>query len=1798
MINVPGTQDDLTPLQRKLRGIQDPAPAPRESAVPDTADKLRLGSFLAPKKPDESARVLRTASRLGVDRDLVATNLEEAERIAQEKDFDPDKIRKTPVYAKWVSQSPHYMAVTKPDIEKLQDLERVYYRRDDPLRPLSEEEFESMAQRIGKRQGQAAMRADRSRVGLDPFTPNLFKTQQEAIEIYTQRARESLREQEDYVTGHGKAGAFDAPGSVMRKIPGAGVGVDLAEASLLSSMQRIEKGNPTEEDEDAVFLFGRMHAAAAARGQTFGGKVLEGVAALPGFAAEFAMTGGVYRAGKVGAQMALRRSLQKVLVGRAGSLVRKSLGVVAGGVAQTAAQTTFGSLPADALKRMAPGIEITPDEEGGLRASIEGPGEDILPAISKAFGARFVENLAERSGVGLSKILAPAKAAIAARWFKLNPGKTVTNFLSKVSKETGWNGVAEEVFEERVGELGRAALGIEEYKPPTAEDLFTEALTFAVPGAAAGAIRAGASVKRARQNREFFSTIQKTVREAESAKLAPEALEDLIGRFAEKGGSDFAYLPAEAWATEMGKLGKNAKQEAVALGATEASFDRAIRTRGNLQLPMAPFAVRVLAEPHGDAFIKLARTEPEEDTLPDAESETSSAPKRAALAPVPSQAVAPAAPQETPSVTPAQAGISDATQEEAAFIEARSRQADQVLEDAAEGALDTFFPDLHMKAVERAKGSARQALVEKFTESIRRKRLTEYREERGGVRAEVEAEINERKEYVALSVLRRGTLPSGAPAAIEGLKISREAISLDFPALSEGSLPRGILSEKGSGAHPDEIADLLGYSSGSEMLMALIDAEYRFPRETLIEELTDARMAARSESIEDDPAKTHEEAMRAIHNTERSKLLVQDLKHLISGDFATFKKLARRIAGAAPRLEDVTKWAEAEVRKESFRTLHPGIFRQSAKAAHRNAIDAFLAGDFQTAFDQRLLELQNNELAIAAQDLQEQAGKIPKFMRKFQKRSVRESLAKAGAEKYLDPIDDILERFEFSPVSASKVEDRASFREWYEAEVKAGGSPVVPDKLLSDAYRMNWKDLKLSELLDIEKSAKNVAHLAKLKNTLLTAKEKREFDATVKELTTSIDLARGNRAPKREPLGELTAAERIRRKVAHGWASARKASNIALELDGWSQGGPVWETFIVPLNHAQELEQDMRIKGDAKLFKILSTYSRKDRRRMHRREYIPEIKDSLSMWDRVMVALNWGNESSREAVMLGYGWSEKNVDTILSSLSKRDWKVVEQIWEHVDTYWPETKALSERVDGVAPEKVDAEPFQVTTADGDSITLRGGYFPLKYKPDPSKPHDTIEEIVDQSMRGGTWRASTLHGHRKERVGSGGRKVRLDFGVLTEHQRDVIHDITHYEWLLDANKLLRNHSLVDAIKENVGAEMHDELLRTVNAVALNNRQTVDSIDRMSEWFARKTRGAVLVGSVATILKQYLGLAATTVRIGPIWTARGLWAAGFGTQQTRDVEAWMAEKSLFMKNRMGNQDRDQAEALRGAIQPGGEPGVVGEAFQRLERIGFNLIGATQWHVDRATWLGAYQRYSEELGIEKAGSTEERDKIEGRIVSMADQAVRDAQGSGLLADLPAVMRSRGVKRLLTIFQTFAVSQLNLFASKALPAAQRPSKATIAQAAAALVTLYVIPRVLWDMSKEALVGGGDDDEDGPGMTRKAAAGAVEEIMSSVPFARELAPSVGGMISGEGARMYSGPSGLMLIGEWAKLAGQLGQVAKEGEDQLDEPLLRSAWKSLALPASAQIDRTIRGYFAWEEGEANLPAILLGPPRRK
>jgi hypothetical protein len=604
LVNISPPQDGLTPFQRRLRGVPDQgatSPQPQR-ALASTEDLLNLTVPQVPKE-DVSARVLKTSMRLGLDRDLVGANLEEAEKLAAEKEIDPQKL--TPVLKRWYSESPHHIAVTKADVKSLQDLERTYYRRDDPLRPMDDDHKQELIKRMGERAGRESFQAAQMQ-GL-----RMYKDEAAAIKFATEMAKQQVEEVESYVTDKGPGGAFSAPNSVLRKIPVIGLGVDVSEAAMLGAMKRIQAGNGTEDDEDAVFLFGRLHAAAASRGQTFGGKVLEGIASLPAFAAEFALTDGAFRVGKVGAEIALRKSLQKIMTGRARGMVRSAVGGLAGGATQTAAQASL-SLPADAIKRMMPEVTVTSDEEGRLRAVLEEPGDDVLPAITKAFGARFVENLSERSGLAVSKLLAPVKAKVASRWLKLNPGKNVNDFLGKVAEKTGWNGVIEEVFEERVGEAGRAVLGLEEYKLPSAEDFAAEVLTLAAPAGGSALVRGGASLIRARANQNFLKSAQKIVREAKVSTLAPEALEDM----------NFAYVPSTAWVEQMGKVGKDAKQEALSLGASEASYDRAVQLGGNLQLPMAQFVVRVLKEPHGDAFLPLARTEVEEDTLEEAEEES------------------------------------------------------------------------------------------------------------------------------------------------------------------------------------------------------------------------------------------------------------------------------------------------------------------------------------------------------------------------------------------------------------------------------------------------------------------------------------------------------------------------------------------------------------------------------------------------------------------------------------------------------------------------------------------------------------------------------------------------------------------------------------------------------------------------------------------------------------------------------------------------------------------------------------------------------------------------------------------------------------------------------------------------------------------------------------------------------------------------------------------------------------------------------------------------------------------------
>src|ERR1700751_2639570 len=105
------------------------------------------------------------------------------------------------------------------------------------------------------------------------------------------------------------------------------------------------------------------------------------------------------------------------------------------------------------------------------------------------------------------------------------------------------------------------------------------------------------------------------------------------------------------------------------------------------------------------------------------------------------------------------------------------------------------------------------------------------------------------------------------------------------------------------------------------------------------------------------------------------------------------------------------------------------------------------------------------------------------------------------------------------------------------------------------------------------------------------------------------------------------------------------------------------------------------------------------------KQSIPEINDSLSKWARLMVALNWGNDGNRQRVQSGFGWNEGQVKAILDTLDERDWKLVQGVWYHINSYWQDISDKQQRVTGVRPEKVEASPVQTKFGE-----FPGGYFP--------------------------------------------------------------------------------------------------------------------------------------------------------------------------------------------------------------------------------------------------------------------------------------------------------------------------------------------------------------------------------------------------------------------------------------------------------------------------------------------------------
>lgn len=1052
----------------------------------------------------------------------------------------------------------------------------------------------------------------------------------------------------------------------------------------------------------------------------------------------------------------------------------------------------------------------------------------------------------------------------------------------------------------------------------------------------------------------------------------------------------------------------------------------------------------------------------------------------------------------------------------------------------------------------------------------------QVKNQRKAVMAEVAAEVDAMPVYQAMRWLRKGEMTTAEGEEIKaekGFRLSTAALAEMYPdtALDNPDLGKLKGLTAANGLHPDVVAGMFGYTSGDQLVRTIIDAE---PRTSVIEGMTDQRMLERHGDVSS-PEGLARAVDEALHDEARGRFLATELAALRDGvaspkltsavDSAVAKAdrarsaAGRKVAGPTPRVlaKAAREFGRQLAGRRKVRELKPGLHAAAETRAAKAAEKALAAGDMAAAAQAKQDQLLQHYANKASAEALDQVERGREYLKKFDK-----AVLKGLDQEYTDQIHKLLERVDLRKQSNTALDRRAKLAAWIAEQEDLGIEPDIPDYLLEDAQLTSYRDMTVEQFLGLLDTVRQIEHLGRLKNKLLTAQDQREFAAIVQTITDGIVANAGNRKGiTRTPADTLGRALKGLRSFG---AAHIKAATWARIMDGGKDGGPVWEYFVRSANERGDWETERIAKATADLTSIMQPLL--DAAKLGGKgTWFPSIGSSLNKEQVLAIALNTGNDGNLQRLLGGEGWTLDQLQPVLATLTPADWKAVQSIWDYFETFRPEIGAKEKRVFGKEPEWI--EPGSpVTDAQG----LRGGYYPIKYDPSASgkaEQHASAEEAKAQ-LKGAYNAATTRRSFTKSRAEEVvGRPLLYTLAGVYTGVQDVIHDLAWHEWLIDTNRLLRNQAIDSTIRKRYGPEVVGQFKSWRDDIAAGNQGANSALEMALGRLRQSVSVAGLGFNVVSALMQPLGFTQSVVRIGAKWVGKGVMRS---IANPAAAARKTNEMSSFMRSRSRTRLRELNE-LRNRVQ--GQSGV-----QRvISENAYRLMMGFQQLVDVPTWLGAY---------EKAVADGNDDK---RAVALADQAVIDAQGGGQAKDLAAIERGGPALKLFTTFYSFMNTAANLGAAQAMTSER--SAAGRAKLAADMLLLYTVPAVLGALLKDAITPGDSGDDDWEKLARKLLAEQLSFLMGLFVVGREFG-QVATTVTGAGQpRDYAGPPGLRAIGDAYKFSTQAAQG--EFDDSFRKAAVNLLGDIFGLP-SAQLNRSITGTQALVEGQTQNPAaVLLG-----
>ena len=478
------------------------------------------------------------------------------------------------------------------------------------------------------------------------------------------------------------------------------------------------------------------------------------------------------------------------------------------------------------------------------------------------------------------------------------------------------------------------------------------------------------------------------------------------------------------------------------------------------------------------------------------------------------------------------------------------------------------------------------------------------------------------------------------------------------------------------------------------------------------------------------------------------------------------------------------------------------------------------------------------------------------------------------------------------------------------------------------------------------------------------------------------------------------------------------------------------------------------------------------------------IAEGYRKWDAekvVAACLNMGNAKNRQRLIDGYEWGENGeayCNRIAALLTAEDWANVQKIWDAINGNLAKRVAQTYREEyhhDLVEEP--ALPFQVTTADGQTVDVAGGYYPLDYLYHKNSIVRNREES-QSNYNPPAFRRASFTFERTEKLSD---PLRLSLNLVYEHLFDAAHYVSHRAVMRKVIRVINDTTFRKHFEQTQGFERYQALKALVENVAAPGAALKGEVSQLEEWGRSALTALSLWASPSVAVMQVAGVTFGLDELGSYYFS----ALREIAENPMEAYRFVMSHSGMMRDRVNLKDLDLKTRTNLFRE-----NVVDRTRREITEIGYAPMRWIDLGVATPIWMAAYNQ-AVDRGMDMPHA-----------VAVADEFVAKTQGATRPIDMSPI-QLKALGRGYAIFFS-AVSAGATMGTKTLSRI-KTGAATPTAAVAAVVANILAPYFLSSLARAIVTGPGGDDDDPDRMIRAFFKELVTQPFGGIPFVRDVA---------------------------------------------------------------------------------------------